>query len=225
MHVNFLCPTLCISLQAVIQKMKEHLVHVEYPMPVAMWAETERMSELHKFPCLIINLLRQTRCLVGFHAIDIVMLNYKAFDCFVLRFNALVAKGIWEQTQCLQADKTVPDADLLLASRKDPREQLMLNRIKFPIWSSKSGPLPGPGVGLQMVQILGPLHKERVWHIKLYCRTLEREITPWAKTSSLLQKTDHLNNCITVANFTHRAPPWMGKDGPRHDYESDWGWV
>jgi hypothetical protein len=51
------------------------------------------------------------------------MLVHEAFDY------ALGAKGICEQRQCLQVDKTVPDTDPLLLSRKDPHEQLILNTI------------------------------------------------------------------------------------------------
>jgi hypothetical protein len=181
--------------------------------------------ELHKLPRPIINLLRRMHCLVGFHAIDVVMLMRKAFDRFVTSFNALGTKGIQEQRQHLQADKTVLDADPMLAARKDPHKQLMFNRMKYPIWSRKSGRLLGPGVGLQMVQVLGPLHKERLLHTKLHPRASKREITLPAETSSLLKKTDLLNKCMTVAEFTRRAPRQMGKDGPRHDYERDRGWI
>jgi hypothetical protein len=97
--------------------------------------------------------------------------------------------------------------------------------MKYLIRSSKSGPLLGPGVELQMAQILGPLNKERVSHTKLHRRTSEREITLPAETSSLLKKTDLLNNCIMVADITHCDPWRMGEDGPRHDYERDRGWV
>jgi hypothetical protein len=115
--------------------MKGHLVHVEYPR-VVMGAKKEQTSELHSLLHFIINILRHTCCLIRFHAIDVVMLlTHKAIDCFVTSFNALGAKGVWEQRQCLQADKTVSDADPLLASRKDPHEQLMLNRMKLPIES------------------------------------------------------------------------------------------
>jgi hypothetical protein len=78
---------------------------------------------------------------------------------------------------------------------------------------------------LQMVQILGPLHKERVWHTKLRRRASEREITLPAEMTSLLQKTELLSNCITVVNCTRPAPRPRGKDGPRFEYERDQGWV
>jgi hypothetical protein len=201
------------------------LVHVEYPMPVAMRTVKEWMSELNRLPHLFINHMQRTRGLIGSHVIEVVMLRHEAVNRFVTSFNALGAKVIWEQRQDLQADKTVPDADPLLASRKDPHEQVILDTVKLLIWSRESGPLLGPGVGLQTVQILDPPHKERVWQTKLCRRALEREITLPAETISLLQKTELLSNCITVADCTHHAPQRMGKDGPRHDYERDWGWV
>ncbi len=201
------------------------MAHVEYPTPVTMRAMKEWTSELHKLPRLFINLMRQAHQLIGVHAIDVVMLTHEAFDRFVTSINALGAKGIWEQRQCLQVDKTVPDADPLLTSRKNPHEQVILNPNKLPIWSRESGLLLGPGVGLQTVQILGPLHKERVWHTKLRRCASEREITLSVETTSLLQKTELLSNCIMAADCTRCAPRWMGKDGLRHDYERDWGWV
>ncbi len=112
-----------------------------------MRAVKEWTSELHKLPHLFINLMRQMRRLIDFHAINVVMLTHEVFNRFVMSFDALDTKGIWEQRRCLQADKTVPDADPLLASRKDPHKQVILvNTIKLPIWSRESGPLLGPGV-------------------------------------------------------------------------------
>jgi hypothetical protein len=120
-------------------KIKGRLVHVEYPMLVAMRAVKEQTSELHKLPCLPINLVNRMHQLIGFHAIEVVMLMHEVFDCFLKSFNALGTKGIWEQRWHLQADETVPDGDPLLMLRKDPHEQLMLNRMKLLIGSSKSG--------------------------------------------------------------------------------------
>jgi hypothetical protein len=41
----------------------------------------------------------------------------------------------------------------------------------------------------------------------------------------LLQKTELLDNSITLADFTRRAPRRTGNDGPRHDYEKDRRWA
>ncbi len=62
-HINCPCPTPSTSLQAVVQKMKRCLVHVEYPTPVVMGAKKEQMSQLRELLCLVINLLRCTHCL------------------------------------------------------------------------------------------------------------------------------------------------------------------
>ncbi len=84
------------------------------------------------------------------------MLAHEVSDCSEMSSNALGAKGIPKHQQCLQEDERVPDADLLLASRNDPHEQLILNRIRMvlPFGSSKVGKLCQPGVGLQTGQIL-----------------------------------------------------------------------
>ncbi len=81
------------SLQAVVQKMNGLLVHVEYPMPVMMGAKKEGMSELHELPCLAINLLCCTHCLVGSLAINKLVLLHEMPDCSETSFNALGAKG------------------------------------------------------------------------------------------------------------------------------------
>jgi hypothetical protein len=153
--------------------MKGRLVHVEYPTPATMEAKKERTSELHELPHLIINLLRRTHCLVGFLAINILVLFHEAPDCAEMSFNALGAKGTLKHQQHLQEDDCFSDADPLLASSKDPHEQLILDRMELLIGSSKVGPLFSPGVGLQTRQILLPPHKERVAYTKLHRRVLE----------------------------------------------------
>ncbi len=153
--------------------MKGHLVHVEYPTPVTMGAKKELMSELHELPRLGINLLHRTRCLVGSLAINVVKLLHEAPDCSETSFNALGAKGIPEQRQCLQEDEHVFEAAPHLALNKDLHEQLILDGMDLPIGSSIVGPLFRLGAGLQTRQILLPLHKERVVHTELRCRTSE----------------------------------------------------
>jgi hypothetical protein len=148
-----------------------------------------------------------------------------------MSFNALVAKGHLEHRRGLQEDNRVPDAHPLLAWRKGPHEQLILDRMELPIGSRKIGELIQPGVGLQMGQIFCPLHKERVAHTKLLCCCAsERKITHLTETISLLQKTELLEDSITVADFAQSAPQQMGNIGPRHEvhksnYEGDQGWV
>jgi hypothetical protein len=82
-----------------------------------------------------------------------------------------------------------------------------------------------------MGQIFCPLHKERVVHTKLCLCTSEREIIHQMEMISPLQKTELLDNSITVADFAQIAPRWMGNDGLRHEvwesnYERDqeWAW-
>ena len=117
--------------------MKGRLVHVEYPTPATIRAKKEWTSELHELPHLIINLLRCMHCLVGFLAINILVLFHEAPDCAEMSFNALGAKRTLEHQQHLQEDDRFSDADPHLALSKDPHEQLLLNGMELPIGSSK----------------------------------------------------------------------------------------
>jgi hypothetical protein len=65
----------------------------------------------------------------------------------------------------------------------------------------------------------------REWRTPNSAAVSWREITLLTETISLLQKTELLDNSITVADLACRTPRQMGKDGPRHDYERDWGWA
>jgi hypothetical protein len=76
-----------------------------------------------------------------------------------------------------------------------------------------------------MGKILCPFYKERVVHTKLCCHASEREIAQPMELIVLLQKTELLENSISVADFAQSTPRQMGNNGPRHNYERDWGWA
>jgi hypothetical protein len=82
-----------------------------------------------------------------------------------------------------------------------------------------------PGVCLQPGKLLYPLQKEADWHTKLRSSAVERETMHLLEAITLLQKQELLNNSIPLLYLAQSAPRRKNNDGPRHNYERDWGWA